>query len=48
LKKTDVIKTALELFTTKGFHGTPTSMIARDAGAATGTLFHHLKTKNQV
>jgi len=49
LKKTDIIKkTAIALFTTRGFHGTPTSMIAREAGVSTGTLFHYFKTKDEL
>lgn len=44
-KRTAILEAALFLFTEKGFHGTPTSLIAREAGVATGTLFHYFKTK---
>jgi len=49
MEKIDKIyKAALELFTTKGFHGTPTSEIAKTAGVANGTLFHYFKTKEDL
>jgi AcrR family transcriptional regulator len=47
-KKTKIFETALKLFTTKGFHNTPTSLIAKEAGVATGTLFHYFKTKEDL
>lgn len=31
-----------------GFHGTPTSRIAKEAGVANGTLFHYYKTKDEL
>jgi AcrR family transcriptional regulator len=46
MEKADkIFEAALSLFTTKGFHGTPTSEIAKTAGVANGTLFHYFKTK---
>jgi AcrR family transcriptional regulator len=36
---------ALQLFVAFGFHGTPTSRIAAQAGVSNGTLFHYYKTK---
>jgi len=47
-KEDKILEAALELFTTKGFHGTPTSEIARTAGVANGTLFHYFKTKEDL
>ena len=47
-KKKAILDTALSLFTERGFHGTPTSLIAQDAGVATGTLFHYFKTKEEL
>jgi len=44
-KREAILKTALNLFTGRGFHNTPTSLIAKEAGVATGTLFHHFKNK---
>lgn len=39
---------ALKLFVDYGFHGTPTSKIAAEAGVANGTLFHYYKTKDDL
>ena len=47
-KKDKIFDAALNLFTTKGFHGTPTSEIAKIAGVANGTLFHYFKTKEDL
>ncbi|MDC7125367.1 MAG: TetR/AcrR family transcriptional regulator [Spirochaetales bacterium] len=37
---------AFRLFTIRGFHNTPTSLIAKEAGVANGTLFNYFKTKD--
>ncbi len=47
-KRELLLDAALNLFTEKGFHGTPTSMIAKVAGVATGTLFHYFNTKEEL
>jgi AcrR family transcriptional regulator len=47
-KREAILRAALKLFTEKGFHGTPTSKIAQEAGVATGTLFHYFKTKEEL
>lgn len=47
-KRAQILTTALRLFVTNGFHATPTSQIARESGVATGTLFHHFKTKEEL
>lgn len=47
-KRTAILDTALVLFTTRGFQGTPTSLISREAGVATGTLFFYFKTKEEL
>jgi AcrR family transcriptional regulator len=47
-KKEAIIKAAFKLFTERGFHGTPTSMISREAGIATGTLFRYFPTKEDL
>lgn len=39
---------ALRLFTEDGFDATPTSRIAKEAGVATGTLFHHFSSKDEL
>jgi hypothetical protein len=47
-KKTAIVATAVRLFTERGFHGTPTSLIAREAGISNGTLFHYFPTKEEL
>jgi AcrR family transcriptional regulator len=47
-KKELIINAALNLFVENGFHGTATSKIAKEAGVANGTLFHHYKTKDEL
>ena len=47
-KRQALLKAALLLFTEHGFHGTPTSKIAKEAGVATGTLFNYFKTKEEL
>ncbi|WP_281214235.1 TetR/AcrR family transcriptional regulator [Shewanella insulae] len=47
-KKQAILETALGLFVSQGFHGTSTATIAREAGVATGTLFHHFPSKEQL
>jgi AcrR family transcriptional regulator len=45
-KRKIIIEVSLKLFVERGFHGTPTSLIAKEAGIATGTLFNYFKTKD--
>ncbi|HEX3000772.1 MAG TPA: TetR/AcrR family transcriptional regulator [Methanoregula sp.] len=47
-KQEAILETALRLFTERGFAGTPTSLISREAGVATGTLFFYFKTKEEL
>lgn len=47
-KQKDLLAAALKLFVQYGFHGTPTSQIAKQAGVANGTLFHYYKTKEDL
>jgi AcrR family transcriptional regulator len=47
-KPEKILAAALKLFVTYGFHGTPTSKIAREAGVSNGTLFHYFKTKDEL
>lgn len=43
-----ILATALTLFTERGFFGTPTSLISKESGVATGTLFFYFKTKEDL
>lgn len=47
-KKKAILNAALKLFNERGFDGTPTSLIAKEAGVATGTLFHYFSTKEEL
>lgn len=47
-KRQLILDAALELFIQQGFEKTPTSAISKSANVATGTLFHHFKTKEDL
>ncbi|WP_321507142.1 TetR/AcrR family transcriptional regulator [uncultured Methanoregula sp.] len=47
-KQEAILDAALRLFTKRGFFGTPTSLISKEAGVATGTLFFYFKTKEEL
>jgi AcrR family transcriptional regulator len=47
-KKEKILSAALKLFVEFGFHNTPTSKIAKEAGIANGTLFYFYPTKDAL
>ncbi|MDB1123528.1 TetR/AcrR family transcriptional regulator [Vibrio algarum] len=47
-KRQKILDTALSLFVEHGFYSASTANIAKHAGVATGTLFHHFPTKNAL
>ncbi|MEI8278385.1 MAG: TetR/AcrR family transcriptional regulator [Bacteroidota bacterium] len=47
-KKQLILDAALKLFVEYGFHNTPTSKIAKEAGVANGTLFYFYPTKDEL
>ena len=47
-KKTAIMEAVLKLFTERGFHGTSTAQISKEAGVATGTLFNYFPTKEDL
>jgi AcrR family transcriptional regulator len=47
-KRTAILESALKLFTERGFHGTSTAQISKEAGVATGTLFNYFPTKEDL
>ncbi len=47
-KRKALMKSALELFTSKGFDNTSTASISRSAGVATGTLFTYFDNKESL
>ena len=46
--KDKILKAALNLFISEGFHGASTSKIAKEAGVSNGTLFHYFSTKEEL
>ena len=47
-KQEQILESATRLFIEYGFHATPTSKIAKEAGVSNGTLFHYFHTKEQL
>jgi len=47
-RKEAILKSATLLFAEKGFDSTPTSEVARVAGGAEGTIFHHFRSKEGI
>ena len=43
-----LVRAALELFTTQGYHSTTTPEIAKKAGVAEGTIYRHFQSKQQL
>lgn len=47
-KKEKILKVTLELIAKNGLNGSPMSLIAKEADVATGTIYHHFKSKSQI
>jgi AcrR family transcriptional regulator len=47
-KKEKIINTTLRLITTRGFHDTPMSLIAKEAEVAAGTIYHYFNSKEAL
>ena len=47
-KEQNILDAALSLFVSNGFHGTPTSLIAKKAEVSNGTLFHYHRSKDAL
>src|SRR5688572_2492236 len=47
-KRDRIIAAALKLFCENGFQNTSTANISKEAGVATGTLFVHFKSKDEL
>lgn len=48
LTRQRLIRAALELFTTRGYHDTTTAQIAKKAGIAEGTIYKHFSSKQHL
>ena len=48
LTRQRLVRAALELFTTQGYHVTTTPQIAKKAGVAEGTIYKHFRSKEQL
>lgn len=48
LTRQRLIRTALELFTARGYHDTTTAQIAKKAGIAEGTIYRHFSSKQHL
>ena len=47
-KREIILETALRLFNERGFHNTPTSLIAKESKMSVGTLFNTFSTKEEL
>lgn len=47
-KKRAIYESTLRLIKEFGFHGTPMSQIAQEAGVATGTIYHYFSSKDEL
>src|SRR5690606_31847322 len=47
-KKQAIYESTLRLIKEFGFHGTPMSQIAQEAGVATGTIYHYFASKEAL
>ena len=47
-KKQAIFESALDLIKDHGFHGTPMSLVAKNAGVAAGTIYHYFEGKEQL
>src|SRR5919197_3489540 len=48
LTRQRLVRAALELFTTQGYHDTTTPQISRKAGVAEGTIYRHFDSKQHL
>ncbi|MBI1967405.1 MAG: TetR/AcrR family transcriptional regulator [Gemmatimonadetes bacterium] len=48
LTRQRLVRAALELFTTRGYHLTTTPLIAKKAGVAEGTIYRHFEGKQHL
>jgi AcrR family transcriptional regulator len=47
-KREQILNTSLQLFAEQGAQSTPMSQIVAESGVATGTIYHHFKSKQEI
>lgn len=47
-KREKILNTMLRIIAEQGVHATPMSQIAKESGVATGTIYHHFKSKEDI
>jgi AcrR family transcriptional regulator len=47
-KRSAILNTALDLLVEHGFHNTPMSLIAREAGVSAGIIYHYFESKEEL
>ena len=47
-KRDDILKATLQLISQQGFHGTPMSMVAKQAGVGAGTIYRYFESKETL
>ncbi|QHL89282.1 TetR family transcriptional regulator [Nibribacter ruber] len=47
-KKKAILESTLKLIQQNGFHGTPMSLVAKEAGVAAGTIYHYFDSKDTL
>lgn len=47
-KREAILKATMQLITEHGFHATPMSMVAKQAGVAAGTIYHYFSSKEEL
>jgi len=47
-KREQILNTSLELFAEQGIQATPMSQIVAESKVATGTIYHHFKSKQEI
>ncbi|MBN9389758.1 MAG: TetR/AcrR family transcriptional regulator [Chloroflexi bacterium] len=47
-KRSAILNTALDLLVENGFHNTPMSLIAKEAGVSAGIIYHYFESKEEL
>ena len=47
-KRDAILKAALNLIAANGFHGTPMSLVAKEAGVSAGIIYHYFESKDAL